>query len=182
MAMQASSSAVLKVLRRFSQTRASAYAQLLRQYTSDNANVLRGEGVSGLSTSFEASQEAMQQLLFRLEQLTNHACNGGGEQAMRRHKGRGKLPPRDRINCILDPGAPFLELSHLAGHGMYGMAPTGDAFHHDMEPCPSCQLLQAKWKVCHINLQIRQQRRQCLNAKHSQESEWVKQYTVHRSS
>ena len=45
---------------------------------------------------------------------------GGGEVARRRHEGRGKLLPRDRVDALLDAGSPFLELSQLAGHGMYG--------------------------------------------------------------
>jgi 3-methylcrotonyl-CoA carboxylase beta subunit len=48
---------------------------------------------------------------------------GGGAEATARHHKRGKLLPRERIAAILDPGAPFLELSPLAAHGLYG----GDA-------------------------------------------------------
>ena len=45
---------------------------------------------------------------------------GGGTQARERHLARGKLLPRERIRLLLDPGAPFLELSPLAAHGLYG--------------------------------------------------------------
>ncbi len=45
---------------------------------------------------------------------------GGGEAARARHAGRGKLLPRNRVRLLLDPGTPFLELSQLAAHGMYG--------------------------------------------------------------
>jgi 3-methylcrotonyl-CoA carboxylase beta subunit len=45
---------------------------------------------------------------------------GGGEKSCARHIGRGKLLPRDRVAGLLDPGSPFLELSQLAGHEMYG--------------------------------------------------------------
>ncbi len=49
---------------------------------------------------------------------------GGGERARTRHTDRGKLLPRDRVDTLLDPGSPFLELSPLAAHGMYdGDAP-----------------------------------------------------------
>jgi 3-methylcrotonyl-CoA carboxylase beta subunit len=49
---------------------------------------------------------------------------GGGEKARARHTGRGKLLPRERVDRLLDKGAPFLELSPLAAHGMYdGDAP-----------------------------------------------------------
>ncbi|MBZ0151026.1 MAG: methylcrotonoyl-CoA carboxylase [Planctomycetes bacterium] len=50
---------------------------------------------------------------------------GGGAEAAARHHKRGKLLPRERIDAILDPGAPFLELSPLAAHGLYdGSAPS----------------------------------------------------------
>src|SRR5574338_1570867 len=45
---------------------------------------------------------------------------GGGERARAKHTERGKLLPRERIRQLLDVGAPFLELSQLAAHGMYG--------------------------------------------------------------
>jgi 3-methylcrotonyl-CoA carboxylase beta subunit len=45
---------------------------------------------------------------------------GGSESARRKHTDRGKLLARDRIDALLDPGSPFLELSALAAYGMYG--------------------------------------------------------------
>ena len=43
---------------------------------------------------------------------------------MERHRARGKLPVRERIELLVDPGAAFLELSPLAAHDMYdGQAP-----------------------------------------------------------
>lgn len=59
-------------------------------------------------------------LLEQLHQLIAKAVRGGGEKAIKRHRERGKLLPRERIDAILDPGSPFLELSQLAGHNMYG--------------------------------------------------------------
>src|SRR5689334_22127119 len=47
------------------------------------------------------------------------AALGGPERARERHVSRGKLLPRDRVDRLLDPGAPFLELSPLAAHGLY---------------------------------------------------------------
>src|SRR3954447_17947606 len=44
---------------------------------------------------------------------------GGPEKARNRHIERGKLLPRDRVDSLLDPGSPFLELSPLAADGMY---------------------------------------------------------------
>ena len=43
-------------------------------------------------------------------------AKGGGEAARRRHLGRGKLLPRERVRALLDPGSPFLELSPLAAY------------------------------------------------------------------
>jgi 3-methylcrotonyl-CoA carboxylase beta subunit len=48
------------------------------------------------------------------------AARGGSDRARARHVERGKLLPRDRVATLLDPGSPFLELSPLAAHGMYG--------------------------------------------------------------
>nr|MBA3617753.1 methylcrotonoyl-CoA carboxylase [Rubrobacteraceae bacterium] len=56
------------------------------------------------------------------EELREHSAGarrGGGEKAQRRHKERGKLPVRERIERLLDPGTAFLELSPLAAFGMY---------------------------------------------------------------
>jgi len=47
-------------------------------------------------------------------------AEGGGADAQKKHTARGKLLPRDRVRALLDPGAPFLELSQLAAFGMYG--------------------------------------------------------------
>ncbi|MGI9332644.1 MAG: carboxyl transferase domain-containing protein [Gammaproteobacteria bacterium] len=62
----------------------------------------------------------MQALVGDLRQLTSAIAEGGGEAARARHLARGKLLPRDRIQALLDPGSPFLELSPLAAHAMYG--------------------------------------------------------------
>jgi 3-methylcrotonyl-CoA carboxylase beta subunit len=45
---------------------------------------------------------------------------GGGEKPQKRHLSKGKLLPRDRINALLDPGSPFLELSQMAAWEVYG--------------------------------------------------------------
>ncbi|HIW91324.1 MAG TPA: methylcrotonoyl-CoA carboxylase [Candidatus Corynebacterium avicola] len=52
------------------------------------------------------------------------ARRGGGEKARQRHQSRGKMLPRDRVNALLDPGSPFLEIAPLAAEDMYdGKAP-----------------------------------------------------------
>ncbi len=53
------------------------------------------------------------------------AAQGGGVQACRRHTARGKLLPRDRIERLLDPGSPFLEIGQLAANGVYDDAVPG---------------------------------------------------------
>src|SRR6185503_5408789 len=47
------------------------------------------------------------------------AAEGGPARARERHASRGKLLPRERVMALIDPGAPFLELSPLAANGMY---------------------------------------------------------------
>jgi 3-methylcrotonyl-CoA carboxylase beta subunit len=47
------------------------------------------------------------------------AALGGPEASRARHVARGKLLPRDRIQRLLDPGSPFLEIGALAAYGMY---------------------------------------------------------------
>ena len=91
--------------------------------STDNSNVLKPGAVHPLSPAFQKNQTAMALLLEQLHQLIAKAVRGGGEKAIKRHCERGKLLPRERIDAILDPGSPFLELSQLAGHNMYGSEP-----------------------------------------------------------
>ena len=72
------------------------------------------------SAEFEANAQAMRALVGDLRQQVREAALGGGEAARAKHIARGKLPPRERIERLLDPGSPFLELSPLAAYGMYG--------------------------------------------------------------
>ncbi len=62
----------------------------------------------------------MRELVAELRQHVADARRGGSDAARERHVARGKLLPRDRVDHLLDPGSPFLELSPLAAHGMYG--------------------------------------------------------------
>jgi len=55
-----------------------------------------------------------------LNRLLERIREGGGATAIARHKGRGKLTARERINVLIDPGSPFLELAPLAAHEVYG--------------------------------------------------------------
>ncbi len=71
------------------------------------------------SAEFAASEAAMRALVQELKARQAQVGLGGGEAARAKHVARGKLLPRDRIEMLLDPGAPFLELSPLAAWGMY---------------------------------------------------------------
>ena len=78
------------------------------------------------SAEFRANLEHMHGLEADLQaQLEKHRA-GGGPEATRRHREQGKLLVRERVERLLDPGTPFLELGALAGHGLYeGAAPCG---------------------------------------------------------
>jgi 3-methylcrotonyl-CoA carboxylase beta subunit len=69
---------------------------------------------------FAANAQRMQALVAQLRERTAAAALGGSAAARERHSARGKLLVRERIDLLLDPGAPWLELSALAAHGMYG--------------------------------------------------------------
>ncbi|MDQ4126445.1 MAG: methylcrotonoyl-CoA carboxylase [Actinomycetota bacterium] len=71
------------------------------------------------SEGFESNAEAYEGLLAELRERSAEAARGGGEKARLRHEERGKLPVRERIERLLDPGTAFLELSPLAAFGMY---------------------------------------------------------------
>src|SRR5690349_10392812 len=72
------------------------------------------------SADFAANAAAMRALVDELRARQARSALGGGEAARAKHVARGKLLPRDRVEMLLDPGSPFLELSPLAGFGMYG--------------------------------------------------------------
>ena len=72
------------------------------------------------SPEFRANADRMGGLVAELRRAVDQIRLGGGEASRARHTGRGKLLPRDRVRALVDPGSPFLELSQLAAHGMYG--------------------------------------------------------------
>jgi 3-methylcrotonyl-CoA carboxylase beta subunit len=72
------------------------------------------------SDGFRANAEAMQVLVADLRAKASLIAQGGTEASRQRHVARGKLLPRERIDQLLDPGTPFLELSQFAAFGMYG--------------------------------------------------------------
>jgi 3-methylcrotonyl-CoA carboxylase beta subunit len=77
------------------------------------------------AAEFRANAEKMRALTAELRARRAVAALGGSEKSRERHVGRGKLLPRDRVMNLIDPGAPFLELSPLAANGMYDDAVHG---------------------------------------------------------
>ncbi len=76
------------------------------------------------SPEFRANDERMRALLAEYRARVAEAQLGGGDKYLQRHRTQGKLPVRERIEKLLDPGSPFLELSALAAWAMYdGDAP-----------------------------------------------------------
>ncbi|MFE2145499.1 carboxyl transferase domain-containing protein, partial [Streptomyces sp. NPDC059456] len=74
------------------------------------------------SEAWRTNEAAHRELAEGLRARLDAARLGGGEKARARHTARGKLLPRDRVDTLLDPGSPFLELAPLAAEGMYGGA------------------------------------------------------------
>ena len=72
------------------------------------------------SDLFHANTAHNRALAEELRAKVGHAALGGTAAARERHVSRGKLLPRDRIEKLLDPGAPFLEIGQLAAEGVYG--------------------------------------------------------------
>lgn len=66
---------------------------------------------------FAANRDAMEAMWAEVAELMAQVPSIGGERYVHRHRSRGKLLVRDRIDLLVDPGTPFLELSPLAGHG-----------------------------------------------------------------
>src|SRR6188508_703986 len=80
------------------------------------------------SEAFRANADAMHatvdDLRGRTRTLTERGA-GGDDRSIARHRERGKLPVRERIDRLIDPGSAFLELSALAADGLYdGDAPS----------------------------------------------------------
>ncbi|MBP7064808.1 carboxyl transferase domain-containing protein [Ferrovibrio sp.] len=69
--------------------------------------------------TFKANAAIYDGLLQTLRERYAWAMAGGGEHMMQRHRTRGKIPARDRIDLLVDPMTPFLELSPLAAWGLY---------------------------------------------------------------
>ena len=71
------------------------------------------------SAEFAENAAAMSALVEQLRRDAASVSQGGDKKSRDRHLGRGKLLPRDRVNTLLDPGSPFLELGQFAAWDMY---------------------------------------------------------------
>jgi 3-methylcrotonyl-CoA carboxylase beta subunit len=75
--------------------------------------------IDSTGPEFAKNAAAMRALVDELRARTAEAARGGSEESRKRHEGRGKLLPRERVERLLDPGAPFLEIGALAANAMY---------------------------------------------------------------
>lgn len=66
------------------------------------------------------TEPSLRELSADLRERLARVRQGGSEAARTKHTDRGKLLPRDRVDGLLDPGSPFLEVAPLAAYGMYG--------------------------------------------------------------
>ena len=82
------------------------------------------------SADFQANAAALREQVQDLATQVAKVAAGGGDAARAKHVARGKLPPRERVQMLLDPGTPFLELAPLAALAMY---PDRDG--SDSAPC-----------------------------------------------
>jgi len=75
--------------------------------------------ISPSSQDFADNRAAMMRQIETVERAAARAIEGGGESARERHVSRGKMLPRERVQSLLDPGSPFLEIGLFAANGLY---------------------------------------------------------------
>uniref|UniRef100_A0A2K5DIX4 Methylcrotonyl-CoA carboxylase subunit 2 n=1 Tax=Aotus nancymaae TaxID=37293 RepID=A0A2K5DIX4_AOTNA len=90
----------------------------LRAYHGDSVASL-GTQLDAGSAVYQENYEQMKALVNQLHERMQRIKLGGGEKAQALHISRGKLLPRERIDNLIDPGSPFLELSQFAGYQLY---------------------------------------------------------------
>ncbi len=89
-----------------------------------SCNVLTSK-VDTQSEVFRSHRDANLALRDKLRSDVEEAAKGGSARAREKHLARGKLLPRERVNCLLDPGTAFLEIGQLAANGLYENAVPG---------------------------------------------------------
>jgi 3-methylcrotonyl-CoA carboxylase beta subunit len=77
-------------------------------------------GLDPTSADYLENRRAFAALAADLRREVAQAAQGGSPETQAKHRAAGKLLARERIRLLLDTGSPFLELSQLAGHGLYG--------------------------------------------------------------
>jgi 3-methylcrotonyl-CoA carboxylase beta subunit len=82
-------------------------------------NIFRSN-IRGDEPHYQANADVMRTLVAQLRERTALCAQGGSALARERHRSRGKLLVRERLDLLLDPGTPFLELSPLAAYELYG--------------------------------------------------------------
>ncbi|ORX70718.1 carboxyltransferase subunit of acetyl-CoA carboxylase [Linderina pennispora] len=92
----------------------------MRGFASHQAMTVIPNTTESKSAQFQENASNMAQAVRDLEAQVTRISQGGPEKARAKHLARNKLLPRDRVGKLLDPGSAFLELSQLAGLGMYG--------------------------------------------------------------
>lgn len=95
------------------------YSQVNRGYLTEGSPVI-GSAQDKTDPGFQDNEQKMSKLVQELRDKVDKIVQGGGQKAIDRHTSRGKLVARERINLLIDPGSPFLELSQLAGYKLYG--------------------------------------------------------------
>lgn len=78
-----------------------------------------GSPIRSADPGYTANLSAQRALQQQVAAARRHAVAGGSSEARAAHVARRKLLPRERINTVLDPGTPFLEVGQLAGHELY---------------------------------------------------------------
>lgn len=94
------------------------------------------------SEEFKHNEATMLDLVANLQKAIQHNAEGGGEDARKRHLKHGKLLPRQRLQQLIDPGSPFLELSQLAAWKVYA------------EPVPAAGIITGIGRVNGIECMI----------------------------
>ncbi|ALN99191.1 methylcrotonoyl-CoA carboxylase [Leptospira interrogans] len=94
------------------------------------------------SSEYKENFEDLKQKVESLRNLIRKIELGGGEKAIERHKGRGKLTARERVSSLIDPGTSFLEFSPLAAEGVYS------------DSVPSAGILTGIGRICGVDCVI----------------------------
>lgn len=88
--------------------------------TFHDAAVVIGTSQDHSSKEYQENYVQMESLVKEMKKKVEKIVEGGGEKARERHKKKGKLLPRERIDALIDKTSPFLEFSQLAGYELYG--------------------------------------------------------------